>query len=82
MLGLGLKHRKVRASVGLKNELGLTPCKAQQVGLRAFLSLGTLGARLFKHRTHMIGELSLRKSKGTLILDSIKKHMRLLESMS
>jgi len=40
VLSLSLKCRKARASVGLKKELGLTPCKEQQVGIRAFLSLG------------------------------------------
>ena len=29
--------------VGFKNELGLTPCKMQQVGLRAFVTLGAPG---------------------------------------
>ena len=47
VLSLGLKRKKARAFEGLKNGLGLTPCKAQQVGLWAFVSLG---ACFFKHR--------------------------------
>ena len=37
-LSLNLKRTKARACVGLKNELGLTPCKVQWVGLWAFAS--------------------------------------------
>lgn len=39
VLSLGLKLRKACAFVGLKNELVLTLCKAQGVGLQAFVSL-------------------------------------------
>ena len=46
VLSLGLKRKKARAFEGLKNGLGLTPCKAQQVGLLAFVSLGSLGRAL------------------------------------
>jgi len=38
VLSLGLKRKKVWVYGGLKTELGLTPCKAQGVGLRAFVS--------------------------------------------
>jgi len=39
-LHLGLKPRKAKKSVGLKNGLGLTHSKAQAVGLGAFVCLG------------------------------------------
>jgi len=39
-LSVNLQHKKVRPSVGLKNELGMTPCNEQRVELRAFVSWG------------------------------------------
>jgi len=35
-LSLSLRRKKVQASVGLNNELAMTPYRAQQVGLRVF----------------------------------------------
>ena len=43
-LSFGLKRQKVRAFIGVKNGLGLTTCKEQQVGFRAFVSLGAPGS--------------------------------------
>jgi len=39
-LSLRLKRKKLWNLVGLKNELGFTPCGGQQLGLQAFLNLG------------------------------------------
>jgi len=53
-VGLSLNAQKGGASTGLKNELGPTPCRAQQVGVRAFLSRGAPQACSFKHRVHLL----------------------------
>lgn len=49
-LSLNLQLKKEWTSMGLKNELGLTPYKAQRVGLQAFVGLGAPGPPFFKHK--------------------------------
>lgn len=68
--------QKARASGGLMNELGLTPCKAQDVEFRAFVSLGAPRALFSKHIFQSVRECWCRVSDMCFICIHEKRPWR------